>query len=374
MGSCVIRSLLTLVDCGAWSRPASRTWSQVTLPSTGDEFPARSGHSAVAVGRSIVVFGGLNPATGAVFNDVHAFDTRALAAPSLRSYPPSCVPTNACVWCLSDASTWSRAEIADGEVPMPRNAHATVLLPPTSLNAGASHHRMLIFGGSSPRDGVFDDAFVLEIPAGGVTAARLGASEPLRWERIEFAGDDTPEARELHCATLLSQSSSSTSSLVCFSGGRNRDGNVCTDMALLDVCSWQWQLVPICEWNRCSHVAGLVDGALVSFGGFDGGALSDDTWTYRDNTESWERAVIKFDSSSIDSAGDTRKADGSPETRIPLERFGHAGCTIELQSPAAAPSGKDEERSAAALLVFGGMNAWTDLNDVLIVAPYQERS
>ncbi|TYZ67081.1 hypothetical protein PybrP1_003876 [[Pythium] brassicae (nom. inval.)] len=292
----------------------SREWSRLTLSSTTDAFPARSGHSAVALGRCIVVFGGLSPATGEVFNDVHVFDIH------------SC--------------KWSRAEIADGEVPMPRNAHAAVLLPASP--AAAAHHRMLVFGGSSPDDGAFEDAFVLQIPLGYVTAAGNEDREPLRWERVD--------------------------------GGRNRDGTICTDMALLDPHSWQWQLVPICEWNRCSHVAGLVGGALVSFGGFDGGALRDDIWVYRDDAESWERATIVYEPGSVDNNSDTHKVEGGPETAIllSLERFGHAGCTVELRASAAGASGKVERRIA--LLVFGGMNASTDLNDLLMVAQCQRRT
>lgn len=245
----------------------------------------------------------------------------------------------------ADSHVWSRVEVADGEVPMPRNAHAAVILP---APAGASHNQMLIFGGSSPDDGAFDDAFVLQIPV-GYSAARGEDQEPPRWERVEFAGDDKPEARELHCATLL-QPSTTTTAIVCFSGGRNRAGSICTDMALLDTQSWEWQLVPICEWNRCSHVAGLVAGALVSFGGFDGGALRGDTWVYHDDAESWERAHI---------------ADSHQPTA--LERFGHAGCTVALRSSSGAAAGGAKKETQTALLVFGGMNASRDLNDLLVI-------
>lgn len=59
--------------------PERREWSRVKPAAGGDEFPARSGHSAVALGRCVFVFGGLSLVAGEVFNDVFVFDTRAFA-------------------------------------------------------------------------------------------------------------------------------------------------------------------------------------------------------------------------------------------------------------------------------------------------------
>lgn len=220
---------------------------------------------------------------------------------------------------------------------------------------------MLIYGGSSPDDGAFNDAFVLQIPVAG---NEPGVKEHLKWEKLECCTGEKPEGRELHCATLLPGLTSS-SPLICFSGGRNLDGNICTDMAVLNFKSWEWQLVPICEWNRCSHAAGLVNGALVSFGGFDGGAIRNDCWEYYDDAESWMRANT---GGGNNDAGDT---DGHEKTDCPetlpapsvLERFGHAGCAITINSRPA-----DKEKTAKqALLVFGGMNASSDLNDLVLI-------
>lgn len=222
---------------------------------------------------------------------------------------------------------------------------------------------MLIYGGSSPDDGAFDDAFVLQIP---VAASGNGRKEHLKWEKLEQCIGEKPEARELHCATLVPDlSSSSSTSSICFSGGRNLDGNICTDMAILDFKTWEWQLVPICEWNRCSHAAGLVNGALVSFGGFDGGAIRNDCWEYHDDAESWMRANTGVDyEAPRDSSGQERT--NCPETSSApsvLERFGHAGCTAKLNSPTV-----DREKTVKhALLVFGGMNALSDLNDLVLI-------
>uniref|UniRef100_K3X583 Uncharacterized protein n=1 Tax=Globisporangium ultimum (strain ATCC 200006 / CBS 805.95 / DAOM BR144) TaxID=431595 RepID=K3X583_GLOUD len=222
------------------------------------------------------------------------------------------------------------------------------------MEGTVAHCRMLVYGGSSPDEGAFNDVYLLHIPLD-----TNGNEATLRWEKVECLGE-FPEPRELHCAALLSPTS------VCFSGGRNGDGNICTDMAILDVTTWEWQLIPICEWNRCSHVAAQINGILVSFGGFDGGAIRDDCWIYDDNHESWLRA------SAIASQPDTKcreKQADRPET-LPgsfastLERFGHAGCSIVLH-----PEARTSKAATQSLLIFGGMNASSDLNDLVLIAP-----
>lgn len=327
-------------------------------------FPARSGHSAVAVGSSIYVFGGLNTVECEVYNDVHAFDTRTLincdlplhlSPPILKtadlhgdtSQTPLAVETR----------KWSKVDVS-GDAPKPRNAHAAVLLPLEA--AESTHRRMLIYGGSSPEEGAFNDVFLLHVPLVDETG---GVNERFRWEKMECCGE-RPEPRELHCAALISSTS------ICFSGGRNFDGNICTDMALLDCTTWEWQLIPICEWNRCSHAAGKIDDCLVSFGGFDGGAIRNDCWVYDDNHESWLRVnAVATDAEMI--RDDKRESqiecpETSPSSSSVSERFGHAGCTIVLN--AASTTARQKKAPKQALLIFGGMNASSDLNDLVLIA------
>lgn len=52
---------------------ATKKW-ELLAPSSGN-LPARSGHSTVAVGSELVVFGGFNAHDGVVYNDIHVFDT-----------------------------------------------------------------------------------------------------------------------------------------------------------------------------------------------------------------------------------------------------------------------------------------------------------
>ncbi|KAE9103329.1 hypothetical protein PF006_g22206, partial [Phytophthora fragariae] len=157
-----------------------------------------------------------------------------------------------------------------------------------------------------------------------------------------------PEARELHSALLQSESA------ICFVGGRNFDGKICTDMATLDIKSWTWQLMPICEWNRCSLAAGVIDGALVSFGGWDVGRICGDCCHYSDEEESWIHATL----AECKTGNQTEPA--MPE--VP-ERFGHCGTTITVQ-PSNQPNAKATRQG---LLIFGGMNAQSDLDDLVLI-------
>jgi hypothetical protein len=299
--------VLTGVVCRAAD---AHRWTLVQ-PSKGS-LPPRSGHSAVGLSDKIYVFGGLDAAESEIYNDVYVFDTRA--------------------------SSWTKAPV-EGEAPTPRNAHAAVALPKRSDSDET--RRMLMYGGSSPESGAFSDLFVLHVPTKEDTA------QTLRWEKLSPTGE-IPEARELHCALLQSESN------VCFAGGRNLDGKVCTDMALLDVSSWTWQLVPICEWNRCSIAAGVVEGELISFGGWDGGRIRGDACRYADDEESWLPVPIA-------DARDDKQPVGPALPDIP-ERFGHCGTTVTMPAEGA---GKTRQQG---LLVFGGMNAEGDLNDLVLIS------
>ncbi|KAE8966205.1 hypothetical protein PR003_g4656 [Phytophthora rubi] len=287
----------------------TRAWKLVS-PSSGSLSP-RSGHSAVAVGAKIYVFGGLDVAAGASYNDVNVFDTRT--------------------------SSWCEAAV-EGEAPRPRNAHAAIVLP--EEDDSLETRRMLVHGGSSPKFGASDELFLLHVPVHDVDTA-------LRWEKLSPDGE-VPEARELHSALLQSESA------ICFAGGRNFDGKICTDMATLDIKSWTWQLVPICEWNRCSLAAGVIDGELVSFGGWDGGRICGDCCRYSDEEESWIQVTL--------AECKTGKQAEPAVSEVP-ERFGHCSTTVTIQ-PLNQPNANATRQG---LLIFGGMNAQSDLDDLVLI-------
>jgi hypothetical protein len=253
-----------------------------------------------------------------------------------------------------DTRVWTQVA-TEGDAPTPRNAHAAAVVPSDSSRRQPA---MLVFGGSSPHHGAFDDAFLLHLDEDNA-ADRNASRRKFRWEKLVCSGEQ-PEARELHCGVPVSDSS------VCFLGGRNQHGSMCTDMAYLDTSSWMWQVVPMCGWSRCSHAAGLVGGVLTSFGGFDGTSVCGDSWQFCDQVDEW-RLVSS--------------AEGKSGLQHVPERFGHCGATIVVPTAALdrekVASGSNEQSNntdlesggVRALLVFGGMNAEDDLNDLVFVAP-----
>ncbi len=56
----------------------TRVWKKIQPLDTSDAFPARSGHSAVAIGHLILVFGGMNAVKQEIYDEMYTFDTRKL--------------------------------------------------------------------------------------------------------------------------------------------------------------------------------------------------------------------------------------------------------------------------------------------------------
>jgi hypothetical protein len=287
----------------------------------------RSGHTAFSLGENLYVFGGMNAGAQEIYNDLYRFDT--------KNY------------------IWTQIEYEQNDnivVPAPRNAHAMIVLP--------SKDQVLLFGGSSPETGPFQDVFVLHVNE---------KEKVYKWEQIfvctnNSKEEEKPEARELHMATFL------TKDEILFSGGRNIHGQVCNDMALLNIKTWKWQLIPICEWNRCSHFATKIgkDKWTLSYGGWDGGQnILNDIWIYVHEAETWFQAMPKEkEPTDSDSDSDSKKKEYQAE-----ERFGHTGCLLPVRLPVDDVDKSEEEGKTfkQQLLIFGGMNVHKDLNDLFVL-------
>lgn len=268
----------------------------------------------MAVGLKIYVFGGLDPRTGQVFNDLYVLHTQT--------------------------QQWTQVQV-EGDVPAPRNSHAAILLPASQQqqeHEGSS--TMLIYGGSSPQQGTLNDVVLLQIPT--------DSKVPHQWQRQAVSSGLAPEPapRELHCAAQIPGTGART---ICFVGGRTQDGELCSDLLLLSIDSWTWraQHAPG-DWRRCSHVAGVIDKALVSMGGWDGERIRDDCWRFRAGR--WALASVETDNSKKRGAEDP---ESHAELEQTLERFGHCACQVD--------------GPVSGLLVFGGMNATQDLNDLVLL-------
>ena len=135
----------------------TKAWSSYGSLRSASVAGGRSGASATAWGRQLLIFGGVRD--GAPTNDLLAFDTAAL--------------------------TWSRPPVATGVRPRERTSHAAA--------APATGGQLWVFGGSSDSE-TFGDLWLLE-----------GALEgPLRWRQPPTTGE-TPPPRKGHAMVMLDE-------------------------------------------------------------------------------------------------------------------------------------------------------------------------
>ncbi|ETV88577.1 hypothetical protein, variant [Aphanomyces astaci] len=209
------RAAETFGDVHVFDWDAKR-WTQAK-PSIGSTtFTPRSGHTAVARGSRIYVFGGANLRVGAVFNDLHVLDT--------------------------DTMTWSQPEVG-GDVPPARNSHVAV----------ATDKGMVVIGGSSPQVGAMNDVYL------------LAWDDDMSWRRIRPSSSTVMSKRELHAACAIHDR-------ILVVGGRSSSGILCDDVCELHTDSWTWTITPLTSWHRCAHAAGVLGGThWVHFGGWGGG-------------------------------------------------------------------------------------------------------
>ncbi|GLE01088.1 hypothetical protein PINS_up009901 [Pythium insidiosum] len=218
-----------------------------------------------------------------------------------------------------------------------------------------------------------DDLFVLHIPIDDNAPER---SALWRWQQIHCEGV-RPSARELHVACWLPQAPPR----VCFLGGRgrDRDGALCDDVAVLDVERWTWTLQSrpassvLSWWQRCAHVAGVVDRQLVSVGGWDGAEISSECYALplSDAQQSEKTSEVATATARV-----VEDDEHEQRNQARLGRFGHCGCVVATAASATKePEAQQEEKEddaamhATALLVFGGMTADDDLQDLVVIAP-----
>ena len=155
---------------------ATSTWTSVE-PYGSLRPPTREDHSLAAVGNSVLVFGGRDPATGALLSDMYAFDTANDAYSVITATGPSARfghtatsyksrmfvfgghtasgPTNE-MWTFSMAEMkWS--ELTPAGSPSPRFAHVVTV----------SGGTMFLYGGATTNGGAFSDlwAYALDYNA-----------------------------------------------------------------------------------------------------------------------------------------------------------------------------------------------------------------
>ena len=285
----------------AWERPA-------VVASGGAAPTPRANASLTALGRTLYLFGGHDPASGTCFNDVLALDTE------------------------HDPWEWRRVEVQGGSPP-PRHSHAACSVRGNCL---------LVFGGAG-QDRPLNDVWVFD-------------PETARWT-FPTLGGELPVAREMHTLTEVG------GGRALLLGGRDAGGRVLRDARLLDLDALAWgAAVQALPTPCCAHSAvafsrsslglqqpataagagegkgqrGAPDGVLV-FGGFTGEEISN--------------AVQVLDPASLEAAPLSELAAG-PNDFCPPARLAHAAVALPNQD---------------AMLVFGGVEAATDLSDVVLL-------
>lgn len=296
-------------DALAWERPA-------VAVAGGAALPPRAGASFTAVGRVLYLFGGQDPASGTCFNDIVALDT------------------------ASDPWEWRRVEVQGGSPP-PRHSHAACV-----VRGGC----VLVFGGAG-QDRPLNDVWVFDPQAA-------------RWTFPTLKGE-LPAPREMHTLTSVG------GDRALLLGGRDAGGRVLRDARTLDLDALVWghpaQTLPepCCAHSAVAfprHSLGLgppleagpgarpADGGQGHDGG--GGATLNGVLVFGGFTgEEISGAVLVVDPLSLETARLPGLASGPADFCAPA-RFAHAAVPLP---------GLD------AMLVFGGVNAATDLSDVALL-------
>jgi len=164
--------------------PDSHHWLQSKVE--GVPILPREGHSAVAVGNSMVVFGGISYAYSP-FNDVWTY--------------------------LSASNTWVMNK-PTGTKPAPRWMHSAVL---HSAKGGA--RQMIVFGGITHQYVPLNDIWILNI-------------ESMSWSQPSMTGV-APFPRMLHAAVIVEDS--------FFIHGGSANNILLEDFWKVDVTKWAWE-------------------------------------------------------------------------------------------------------------------------------------
>lgn len=195
-----------------------------TVRCSGDPPGPRSNHSMVPVGSALWLFGGcrLDTEPPELYNDVLVFDADVWIRLRLADPPPprsghSCVAFGGGLvvfggWdgrgllhdvCLCNGAAWRRPRPA-GKCPAPRACHSATII------AG---DRMVVHGGLASFDQHSPSCCVLE------EALHILDLTLLQWSAVQFSGAP-PSPRAFHCAVALP---GQTSSLLVLGGGTRTD-------------------------------------------------------------------------------------------------------------------------------------------------------
>eukprot|EP00904_Undaria_pinnatifida_P012669 jgi/Undpi1/8532/HiC_scaffold_25.g10999.m1 len=249
---------------------ATGKWEETSVSGTPPS--SRSGHSAVALGASLVVYGGMNVQDGVTFNDIYELRTGSME--------------------------WVSLPCADTP---PRNSHAAVLDGDT----------MVLIGGASP-DGQTDEVFTIDLSdRSNLSCVRVDCQPSVSGACVAQSDGvgGAPAARDMHSACVCnSELTGGAGAIILVMGGRSSTG-VLQDFFSLNTDTWTWSRLKDAPVARCAHSACLMQdaGIMAIFGGWDGGTLvADDLHLYDVRCGKWTTPNI---------------------LPRPMGRFAHAACT-----------------------------------------------
>ncbi|PNW72026.1 hypothetical protein CHLRE_16g685500v5 [Chlamydomonas reinhardtii] len=309
-------------------------WTRITpLYAPGCKVMPRSGATMTAVGDLLYLFGGTEPVSNVIFNDIKVLDPKT--------------------W------TWSDVEVT-GTRPPERHSHSTGCLADTCL---------LVYGGAGYQ-GPMSDVWIFNTLQNG-------------WTRPNVSGEQPP-AREMHTGVMVDPTT------LLIYGGRGAEFKVLCDAALFDAKEMKWTSIEPTPFSRCAHSAVVVPGAPASAsaaGGSTEGGASGKAEEGADaaagsggaaatssggdcrvliyggySGEAVEGDVLQIDPRSLEIELVRRgPRESDKDGTVPDIRFAHSAVVV----PVAGGSGAG---SAHAMVVFGGVNPGEDLNDVAVWA------
>ncbi|PRW57469.1 galactose oxidase [Chlorella sorokiniana] len=311
----------------------------------------------------VYVFGGQEPASGAIFDDLLCLDTSS--------------------WELTDVTLEQQVQPQQTAQPPPPQ-------PPQRPPGRHSHvaglyegRGLIIFGGAGLR-GPLADVWAFQPSSDGAVDGS-GTSGSWRCLSGGLAEDQGPERREMAAGCMISEAG------LLVHGGRGADGGLLSDILIFDGRAGRWVLsqdtgVPRCAHTACNaavqqHAAqqqpatsggqgaaaagpqpadssgstkaggggGAAPGAgnVLLFGGFDGEGVAGDLLqlTFRREQRGAGSRSLRAELRPVKAA-----AEGAPQPR-----FAHAAAVL--------PS---TDGTSAEVVLFGGVNAEEDLSDVHI--------
>ncbi len=116
--------------------------------------------------------------------------------------------------------------------------------------------------------------------------------------------------------------------------------HLCGDATVVDG-NWIWHRLESAPTKRCAHAAAVIKDRLCHFGGWDGySTIFSDILIYNTDVNTWDTQNVML-------------SKACQQQALPERRFGHSSCSL----------------NNSFVIVVGGVNATSDLNDLFAIKP-----